>query len=154
MTLLEQYRDPVALPASEAARISRLLGIRGAEGLDELALADRIAEGLPVSAANGLSAVIPGRPVAGLISEPTLRRARKAGKPLSREQSERLYEFGRVMDAAARTFRGDAGKVARFLWRPNPMLNGRTPFDVARSSSAGAQAVVSLLDSADAGVAA
>jgi uncharacterized protein (DUF2384 family) len=74
-------------------------------------------------------------------SESTLRRANKGKSTLGKEPSARIYEIGRVIDQAAKTFRGDEAVVARFFNSPNPVLEGRTPFEVAKSSSAGAEAV-------------
>ena len=37
--------------------------------------------------------------------------------------------------------------------RPHPLLEGETPFDLARSSSAGAEAVLNLVRRAEAGIA-
>ena len=73
--------------------------------------------------------------------------------PLPREHSERLYELSRAVDTVSRAFHGDEGRVAAFLTRPHPLLDGETPFDLARSSSAGADAVLNMLRRAEAGVA-
>ena len=73
--------------------------------------------------------------------------------PLSRELSERLYEIGRVVDAVSSAYRGDWEAIDKFLNRAHPLLEGETPFDMARSSSAGADAVLNLIRRAEAGVA-
>ena len=78
---------------------------------------------------------------------------RKANKRLSRELSERLYEMGRVVDAVGRAYHGDRQAIDTFLNRPHPLLDGETPFDMARSSSAGADAVLNLVRRAEAGIA-
>jgi putative toxin-antitoxin system antitoxin component (TIGR02293 family) len=93
------------------------------------------------------------RIVGPVIPEATLRRTKRARKPLSKEHSERLYEIGRVVDAVSRAYHGDEERVRAFLTRPHPLLDGKTPFDLARSSSAGADAVLKLLHRAEAGVA-
>jgi putative toxin-antitoxin system antitoxin component (TIGR02293 family) len=153
---LTAYRDRAALPASEPMRLARLLRLTDAHGRSDLAFADRIATGLPVKSALALGDIlnqVRDKALYGVVSESTLRRAQKAKAPLAREHSERIYELGRVVDHAAKTFRGDLPAIARFLGRPNQALEGRTPFDVAKSSSAGAELVVRLLREADAGVA-
>ena len=61
--------------------------------------------------------------------------------------------MGRVLDRAARAFGGDEAMVRRFLTRPHPLLEGQTPFEVARASAAGADAVIRILEEAEAGVA-
>ena len=156
MTGLAAYKEPDTLPASEPMRLAKLFGLRGDAGQSDLAFADRVARGLPVTAALALEPIlslIARDALYRVVSESTLRRAKNAKTALTREPSERIYELGRVIDQAAKTFRGDAAAVARFLDRPNPVLHGRAPFDVARSSSAGADLVVKLLRKADAGVA-
>ena len=53
-----------------------------------------------------------------------------------------------------RAYRGDRTATDAFLNRPHPLLDGETPLDVARSSSAGADAVLNLILRAEAGMAA
>ena len=67
--------------------------------------------------------------------------------------SERLYEIGRVVDAVSRAYHGDTPAIVRFLNAPHPLLAGRSPLDMAQSSSAGAEAVINLLRRAEAGFA-
>ncbi|HEV7229614.1 antitoxin Xre/MbcA/ParS toxin-binding domain-containing protein [Brevundimonas sp.] len=154
MTALDIYSEPQTLPSGDAARIGRLLGLDDGPALNDVTLADRVASGLRPASAAALGDVIGMPQVIGrVIPEATLRRARKARKPLSREMSERLYEVGRVVDAVGRAYHGDAALVSRFLGDPHPLLGGRTPLDMARSSSAGADAVINLVRRASAGFA-
>ncbi len=156
MTALAAYKEPDRLPASEPVRLARLFGLKADVGQSDLAFADQVAAGLPVKAAYALAPIlnlISDDALYRVVSESTLRRARKAKSALTREPSERVYELGRVIDQAAKTFRGDHAAVARFLSGPNAVLQGRAPFEVAKSSSAGAELVVKLLRKADAGVA-
>ena len=151
---IEAYADPADLPASEAARVARLLAIDGPDVLSDVQLARRVAGGLFPKAAVALAEVLGRNRVVGpVVPEATLRRVRKAGKPLSRELSERLYEVGRVVDAVGRAYRGDRDAIDTFLNRPHPLLEGEAPFDMARSSSAGAEAVLNLIRRAEAGIA-
>ena len=154
MTLIEAYGDPGGMAASQPARIGELLGLDSPTELDDVGLAARVAEGLLPASADALGRIV-GMPfvLGSLIPEATLRRARKASKPLSREMSERLYEVSRVIDAAGRSFHGDSEAMTRFLERPHALLGGRSPLDMAQSSSAGADAVMNLIRRADAGVA-
>jgi putative toxin-antitoxin system antitoxin component (TIGR02293 family) len=149
MTFHEAYA--AAAGHSEPVRLAHLLSIPGAEPIDEVGLARRVGAGLPVSSVAVLRDLFGSAGV--VVPEATLRRFRKAKKPLPRAQSERLYELSRVIDAVARAFRGDGARVAAFMTRPHPLLDGETPFDLARSSSAGADAVLSMLRRAEAGVA-
>ena len=151
---IEAYSEPADLPTSEAARVARLLDIEGPEAMSDVRLARLVSDGLHPEAAAALAEALGRKRVVGpVVPEATLRRARKAGKPLSRELSERLYEVGRVVDAVGRAFHGDRDAVDTFLNRPHPLLDGETPFDMARSSSAGAEAVLNLIRRAEAGIA-
>ena len=151
---LQAYADPIDMPASEAVRVARLLAIDRPDLLSDVQLARRISDGLLPRAAVALAQILGRNRVVGpVIPEATLRRVRKAGKPLSRELSERLYEVGRVVDAVSRVFHGDREAIVAFLNRPHPLLEGETPFDMARSSSAGTEAVLNLIRRAEAGIA-
>ena len=151
---LQAYAEPADMPASAAVRIARLLAIDGPGVQSDVQLAQRISGGLLPRAATALAEAIGRSRVVGpVVPEATLRRVRKAGKPLSRELSERLYEVGRVVDALGRAYHGDRGAIDTFLHRPHPLLEGETPFDMARSSSAGTEAVLNLIRRAEAGMA-
>ena len=154
MVALDVYMNPETLPGTEAARVGKLLGLKESASLDDILLADHVASGLAVSAAEALGDLLGRASIVGpLIPEATLRRAKKQRKALSREMSERLYEVSRVIDAASRLYRGDMSAISRFLNRPHPLLHGRAPLDLARSSSAGADAVINLLLRAESGFA-
>lgn len=154
MNALEAYADPGRLPATEAGRLARLLGLDETEHLDDVALARRVAAGLPTRAVSAIEEIVGSWRLAGkLASEATLRRHRRSRKPLSRAHSERTYELGRVVDAVARAFRGDVARIDDFLTRPHPLLDGESPLDLTTSSSAGARAVLKLVLRAEAGVA-
>ncbi len=154
MASLDMYGHPGALPGSEAGRIGMLLDLDGAGTLNDIGLAAQIAKGLRVASAEALGALLGRASVIGpLIPEATLRRARKDRKALSREMSERLYEVSRVLDVVGRTYHGDADAIERFLGTSHPLLDGASPLDMARSSSAGAEAVINLVRRADAGFA-
>jgi uncharacterized protein (DUF2384 family) len=111
---LAVYATPDQLPASAAGRIGMILGLTKGEGMTDVALAGRISKGLRPSSADGLAAVLGKGVVVGqIIPEATLRRAKQGRKALSREMSERLYEISRVVDAVARTYRGDQDAARR-----------------------------------------
>jgi putative toxin-antitoxin system antitoxin component (TIGR02293 family) len=149
MTFHEAYA--AAAGHSEPVRLAHLLSISAGEPIDEVGLARRVGAGLPVQSVAVLRDLFGS---AGMVvPEATLRRFRKAGKALPKEQSERLYELSRVVDALARAFHGDSARVAAFMTRPHPLLDNETPFDLARSSSAGAEAVLNMIRRAEAGVA-
>lgn len=151
---IQAYSDPARLPGSAAMRVAELLEIEPADAANEVQLALSVSNGLLPRSAQALARLLGANRVIGpMIPEATLRRARKAGKPLSRVHSKRLYEVGRVVDAVSCAYRGDRNAIEVFLDRANPLLEGNTPLDLARSSSAGAEAVLSLIRRAQAGVA-
>lgn len=150
----QAYADRSSLPASEAMRVAALLEMDGPEDVSDVQLALTVSRGLRARSAHALAKLLGTNCIVGpVIPEATLRRARRAGKSLSREHSERLYEVGRVVDAVGCAFHGDRNAIEAFLNRPHPLLEGCTPLDLARSSSAGADAVVSLIRRAEAGMA-
>ena len=154
MSPLAAYAEPTAMPTSESVRVAQLLALDDADHLDEVSLAQRVTAGLKPKSVSALSNAIGNNWVVGpVVPEATLRRVRKNRSRLSKEHSERLYELGRVVDAVSRAYHGDTKQIASFLSRPHPLLAGATPFDMARSSSAGTDAVLNLLRRADAGVA-
>ena len=150
----QAYSASSDMPANEATRVARLLAIDEPNFLSEVQLARRVSGGLPPQSALALSKFLGKNWVIGLVvPEASLRRARKSNKPLSRQLSERLYEVGRVIDAVNRAYHGDRNAIRNFLNRPHVLLEGDTPFDMARSSSAGAEAVLNLIRRAEGGVA-
>ena len=152
MAALEAYSSPNTLPGTVSGRVGKLLGLTSSAALDDIYLADQVSKGLRAASADALSAVLGRASVVGpLIPETTLRRAKKERKPLSREMSERLYEVGRVVDAVGRIYHGDEAAISRFLNRPHRLLGGKSPFEMARSSSAGADAVINMLKRAESG---
>ena len=64
-----------------------------------------------------------------------------------------IHEMGRVVEEVRRAYHGDRDAVRWFLCRSHPLLEGRTPFDVASSNSAGVEVVLNLLRRAQAGTA-
>ena len=151
---IQTYANLEDLPASAPMRIARLLEIDGLDIKSEVQLAQRIGAGLFPGAVKALTEVLGRNRVVGpVISEATFRRALKDNKRLSSKISERLYEVGRVVDAVGCAYHGDREAIDTFLNRPHPLLDGKTPFDMARSNSAGADAVLNLLSRAEASVA-
>ena len=64
----------------------------------------------------------------------------------------RFHEIGRVVDAVSLAYRGDEEAIEAFLNKPHPLLQGATPFDLARSCSAGSDAVLNLMRRVEASV--
>lgn len=138
---------------TEALRIADLLGL-GNGVTDRISLAEQVAHGLPADSARQVHDRLGAARFFRILPEATYRRVRRHGKPLSRETSEKLYEFARVYELALRLYGGDHERCMAFLEAPHPMLGGRPALDLATSSSAGADAVIDLLHRAEAGFAA
>ncbi len=134
-------------PATPTQRIAQFLGLVGAG--DRLALATQVANGLPFSAADAMKTTLGDRAFAHVLPEATYRRVKRQNKPLTRETSEKLYEFGQVFELTLRIYKGDRDRAIRFLEKPHMLLRGLTPLSLATSSSAGADAVRELLNRAD-----
>lgn len=118
-------------------------------------LARMVEEGLPVRSADALKPLVQVMGAGGLhriVPEATLRRARQQNKPLSRDASERLYDVARVFAEAEAMMGGDRDKASAFMREPNAFLEMRSPFELARSSTAGAQAVLEFIGQVRAGV--
>ncbi len=154
MQNLKSYTTPHNMPSGESGRLASLLTLDEGAGVDEVALAREVGEGLPTRAAMALIDVLGRTRVVGpIIPEATLRRHVKSRTKLPREHSERLYAISRVVDAAARAWHGDHAATLAFLDRPHPLLAGQSPIDMACSSTAGADAVLALIRRAEAGIA-
>ena len=138
---------------TEAARIAGVLGL-GGQVRDRLALAENVAHGLPVNSATHLHERLGAMRFFRILPEATYRRVRRMDKPLTRETSEKLYEFARIYEMALRLYGNDHEQTMAFLESSHPMLGGRAALELATSSSAGADAVIELLNRAEAGFAA
>lgn len=142
-------------PQSDAERVATLLDLPA--HATDLSLVAAIERGLPVSAANAIvSSLDPAGEtlqVTALVPKATYHRAKKLRQPLSRDLSERLLAFARVAAEALRLYGGDTAKTLAFLRSEHSMLGGRSPMDLAITSTAGADLVLKLMWRADAGVA-
>lgn len=137
---------------TEVQRIASFLGIAD-EAHDGVTLAECIYQGLPADSALAVHKKVGAWTFFHVIPEATFRRVRQHAKPLTRETSEKLYEFGRVYELALRIYKDDTERMMRFLEKPHALLNNKSPLEVATSSSAGSDAVIDLLHRADAGFA-
>ena len=147
----------VAGPLGEAAAIARLLGLPSWRKMNSLSLVDQIEQGLPLQAVERVAQVMaPDDPQARftLLPRSTWARLRKrSAQRLTREVSERVHGVARVLLEARRLWKDDRPAMVRFLNRPHLLLGGRTPLEVARESTAGADLVVRIIGEARAGVA-
>lgn len=144
-------------PVSDAAEIARLMGLPSWRKINSLSLVSQVERGLPLQVVERVARVMaPDDPRAKftLLSRSTWSRLQKRSRQrLTREMSERVHGVARVLLEARRLWADDESAMVRFLNRPHLLLHGRTPLDVARESTAGADLVVRIIGEARAGVA-
>jgi len=146
-----------AIPRSEASRIARFMGLKEWAKFDDLRLVKRVESGLPLSTAQAIVRNIDPSgqhlQVYDLIPRATYYRRKEQRKPLTKDQSEMIFALSKVFSEVIRQFHDDKESASLFLSRKHPLLGGRSPLDVARESTAGADLVMKLLARAEAGVA-
>jgi len=146
-----------AIARSEASRIARFMGLREWAKIDDLRLVERVESGLPISTARAIVRNIDPHgqhlQVYDLIPRATYYRRKEQKKPLTKDQSEMIFALSKVFSEVIRQYHDDKESAALFLSKNHPLLGGRSPLDVARESTAGADLVMKLLARAEAGVA-
>ncbi len=145
------------IPHSEASRIAQFMGLRGWPRIDDVGLVALVETGLPISTAVTIARKLDPKgaylEVYDLIPKATYYRRKKLKKPLTKDQSEMIYALSKVFSEAIRHYHDDKESASLFLSRKHPLLGGRSPLDVARESTAGADLVMDLFARAEAGVA-
>lgn len=144
------------LITSESVALARVMGLRRAENISALDLVERIERGLPLTSVERVASRLdPGDRTLKyrIIPKSSYARLKAGKKPLSRDQSEKVHALARVVRETLKLWKDDDAAARRFLNRPHPLLDGRTPFDVANESTAGAELVVNLIGKARVGVA-
>jgi len=146
-----------AILLSEASRIAQFMGLREWPTIDDVRLVERVEKGLPISTAKTIVRKIDPMGaylrVYDLIPKATYYRRKELKKPLTKDQSEMIFALSKVFLEAIRHYHDDTDSASIFLSRKHPLLGGRSPLDVARESTAGADLVLKLLARAEAGVA-
>lgn len=134
--------------ATQPASIETLLGVNAGRQASRLALAYSIEDGLPVASLDRLAdAVAPDDACFKfrLIPKATLERRRKSlSKRLTSEESDRLARLAKVFSFALDIYQSPE-KAREFLGRAHPMLDGKSPLDVALATGPGADLVINLL---------
>ena len=83
--------------------------------------------------------------IASIVPKATLSRRRAApSAALSPEEGNKVARLHKVWEMAMRVWQNEAD-ARNFLGRPHPMLEGRTPRDLAVASDPGADAVVNII---------
>lgn len=145
-------------PRSEASRIARFMGLSKWPEMSDVRLVTRVEAGLPLSTAEKIIRRIDPDGVylhvQDIIPKATYYRRKEQGKPLTKDQSEKVFALAKVFAETLRLYHGDTRTAVMFLSRTHPMLGGRSPLDMAKESVAGADLVLKLLARAEAGVAA
>lgn len=126
--------------------LSRLMGLPGEP--TPLSFAGQIERGFPVSTleriARELAPDDPGFKFR-IVPKATLSRRRSAEPArLSPDESQRLARLAGLWSAALETW-GTAEEARRFLAAPHPLLEGRSPLDLALGSDYGARLVEEIL---------
>jgi len=142
---------------SETSQIAQFLGLPKWAEVDDVGLVKRVEKGFPISTAERIVRRIdPGHVhlrVQDVIPKATYYRRKEDGKPLTRDQSEKILALSRVFQETLRQYKGHSRTALLFLMRDHPLLGGRSPLDMAKESTAGADLVLKILARAEAGVA-
>jgi putative toxin-antitoxin system antitoxin component (TIGR02293 family) len=130
------------------AIVADLLGVKPRKAETTLALAYSVEKGLPVSALDRFAGRVSPQDVRRftyrVVPKPTLERRRRDKQLLTTEESDRLARVAKVFAFGLEVFRDEA-KVRSFLDRPHPMLDDKTPLDIALATGPGADAVINVL---------
>jgi putative toxin-antitoxin system antitoxin component (TIGR02293 family) len=128
-----------------------LLGLRA---YDPLSLDARVRRGLAYAALERFlhNTALTTRQVAEVIQTPTrtLARRKEAGH-LAPEESDRLLRASRVAAGAIALFEGDVDAARHWLLTPQPLLGGRTPWELA-ATDIGAREVEHLVGRLEHGI--
>lgn len=145
---LARENEPVAL--------AMLMGFQKPKTFDRLTWSQRIVRGLPfdnaIATCNHIDPVGLHFRITDVVPPATYQRRKKDKGPLTKDASETLYGVARIYREALRQY-GDFEAARAFLFRPHALLDNLAPIAVAKESSAGVEAVMAVLEGAEAGVA-
>ena len=132
------------------------MGLAHANTFNELKMIEALRQGVPARSAEVVARHIDPTgaqvTVYDFVPKSTLHRARQTNWRLSKDVSEQLWQVARVYVEARRQYGNDRDAL-EFLLRRHPLLDGQTPFALAKETVAGADLVLRLLAQAEAGVA-
>ncbi|MGE0210964.1 MAG: antitoxin Xre/MbcA/ParS toxin-binding domain-containing protein [Parvibaculaceae bacterium] len=132
--------------------LADVLGLPLRAGDGYLRLADEMEHGLPAKALDRLAGLLaPGDATFKYRVVPKATLSRSKGKRLSQAHSERIGRYARIWAAALRVWKSEE-EARAFLWRGNPLLEGRRPIEVA-TTEVGARLVEDILGGLEYGTA-
>ena len=142
---------------SEASRLAAFLGLPKAKRMSDLTLVERVERGFPPNTADIIVRRVDPKgeflQVRHIIPKSTYHRRLKKMQVLTKDESEKILALAKVFVQVLRQYHEDSKLAAQYLVREHALLGGRTPIDVAKESTAGADLVLKLLAQAEAGVA-
>ncbi len=121
----------------------------------EFQVAERINRGMPASTVTRLAEKLAMSESQVLeyagVPDSTFHSRKRAHKPLTADQSSRVYRIARVLAAAEAYFEGDQVAAKRWLTSPKLGLDGSSPLEFARTPE-GSDYAVRLLQRMEHGV--
>ena len=133
-----------------AADVPDILGLprHDKRSISPLELATRVEDGFPLSALQHLCRQIAPDDASfkyRIVRRATLARRHNARRPkLEPEESSRLVRLADIWSSALEIWKDETNARA-FLFKPHPLLGGRSPIDFALGSEVGARLVVQIL---------
>ena len=128
--------------------IAAILSISASNAASGLGLARSVEQGLPLAVLDKLAMILAPNDAQAIgyrfVPKATLERRRQRKEPLTSQESDKVVRVAKVLAFARDVFK-DEDKVRDFLTRSHMMLDNRAPFDVALSTGAGADAVMTVL---------
>ena len=140
---------------SEANQLARFMGLAKWTSIQDLDLVELIESGLPTRTIDVILKRVDNKgnwlKPTDVIAKATYYRLKKG--TLSRDQSERVFGLAKVLSETMRIYHDDTELALLFLTKRHAMLGGRSPYDLAKESVAGADLVLNQLGRLEAGVA-
>lgn len=131
--------------------MGELLGVESAHS-SSFDILNEIDEGIKVANVKTFADILfpsQKRSVDNLVARATFARAKTRVSP---QVSEKIYDVAKVFSLALLIYNQDFDKARRFLSLPHQSLGGKSPFDLAKQSTAGADIAAVLLEQIRAGV--
>lgn len=132
--------------------MGELLGVKTAN-INRFDILNEVDEGIKIANVKSLAKYLFPKQktsVDNLVARATFARAKKRVSP---QVSEKIYDVAKVYSLALLIYNQDYDKAAQFLSKPHQGLGGKSPFDLAKQSTAGADIAAALLEQIRAGVA-